>query len=52
MMCDRCDRPLAPEESVPYTIPGATGPGITITVHREPCLPPSPRPKTYSHPSR
>jgi hypothetical protein len=50
MMCDRCDKPMLPEDSVPYTIPGATGPGVTILVHREPCTPP-PRPKTYSYPS-
>lgn len=41
MMCARCDQPMKPEDSVPYTIPGATGPGVTILVHRVVCpIPP------------
>ncbi|WP_168712367.1 hypothetical protein [Streptomyces sp. A1277] len=40
MICDRCDKPMSPSESKPYDIPGATGPGITIRVHRELCTPP------------
>lgn len=49
MMYDRCDKPLAPEDAVPYTIPGATGPGVTIMVHRVVCDIPRNRP---TYPSR
>ncbi|MFG2671147.1 hypothetical protein [Streptomyces sp. NPDC048445] len=49
MICDRCDRPMTADESSAYDIPGATGPGVTITVHRELCTPP-PRRRTCPHP--
>ncbi|WP_371777120.1 hypothetical protein [Streptomyces sp. NBC_01438] len=49
MICDRCDRPMTADDSSAYDIPGATGPGVTITVHRELCTPP-PRPRTYTYP--
>lgn len=34
MMCDRCRQPMTAEESEPYEIPGATGPGITLHLHK------------------
>lgn len=37
MMCDRCQQPMTAEESKPYEIPGATGPGITLHLHKELC---------------
>lgn len=50
MMCARCDKPMAAEESVPYTIPGATGPGVTILVHRVVCNIPRTSPRSYPKP--
>lgn len=48
MMCERCDQPMTDEESKAYIIPGASGPGLTIRVHKDPC--PSPhRPRTYTY---
>ncbi|GGT70781.1 hypothetical protein GCM10010207_81260 [Streptomyces atratus] len=41
MMCDRCHQPVTREESKPYEVPGASGPGITIYVHKRPCALPS-----------
>ncbi|MFJ6460115.1 hypothetical protein ACIQM0_03480 [Streptomyces sp. NPDC091387] len=37
MICARCDQPMRPEDSESYDIPGATGPGITILVHKVLC---------------
>lgn len=48
MMCDRCQKPMTAEESEAYEMPGATGPGLTIRVHRRPCsLPVAARPTPY-----
>lgn len=47
MRCDHCDRPATPEDSEVVLIPGATGPGVTLRVHRQPCTPPPNRPRTY-----
>ncbi|MEU9090807.1 hypothetical protein ACIOEW_24885 [Streptomyces sp. NPDC087901] len=47
MRCDRCDQPMERKEAVPYTIPGATGPGVTILVHRVVCDIPRSRPRSY-----
>lgn len=48
MMCDRCHQPVTREESKPYNVPGASGPGITIYVHKRPCaVPVSAQPQTY-----
>ncbi len=47
MRCDRCDKPMKPEESEAHMIPGATGPGITVRVHRERCEIPPTRPRSY-----
>lgn len=37
MMCDRCQQPMTGEESKPYEIPGAIGPGITLHLHKGLC---------------
>ncbi len=47
MICARCGKPVTPEESVPYTVPGASGPGITIMVHRVICPIPRTTPPRY-----
>ncbi|MCX4734300.1 hypothetical protein [Streptomyces sp. NBC_01363] len=50
MMCDCCQQPMTPEESKSVDIPGATGPGITIHLHKWPCsLPAASRPRPYPH---
>lgn len=49
MTCDCCQKPMAPGESKTYDVPGATGPGVTLHVHKEPCsLPVAHRPTPYS----
>ncbi|MEW2127121.1 hypothetical protein AB0891_25715 [Streptomyces sp. NPDC007259] len=46
--CARCEELMRPEESTVYVIPGATGPGISLRIHRERCeSPESTRPRTY-----
>jgi hypothetical protein len=52
MMCDRCGEPMPDKEAKAYTIPGATGPGVTIRVHKRLCLvpPTKPRPYPYTRP--
>lgn len=48
MMCARCQRPMTAEESKLHEIPGASGPGITLRLHKELCpLPASARPLSY-----
>lgn len=48
MMCDRCQQPMTAEESEKYEVLGATGPGITLHVHKRLCeLPASARPTPY-----
>lgn len=48
MMCDRCHQSLTAEEAERYEVPGATGPGVTLHLHKEPCsLPASARPTPY-----
>ncbi|NED85044.1 hypothetical protein G3I76_33795 [Streptomyces sp. SID11233] len=44
----RCLEPACTATSGPS--PSRTGPGVTITVHRELCTSP-PRPRTYTYPS-
>lgn len=49
MICDRCDRPMAPAETETRDMPGASGAGCTLYLHEGRCpAPPSPRPRTYS----
>ncbi|MFI5771812.1 hypothetical protein ACIA74_25375 [Streptomyces sp. NPDC051658] len=44
---------MRPEESKQYEIPGATGPGTTINLHKRSCsLPASSRPAPYPHDRR
>lgn len=47
MMCARCDRPMTKAESRTYDIPGGSGAGGTVTVHKALCaLPPATRTTT------
>ena len=39
MMCDRCLEQMRDEEAEAIVVSGATGPGATIHVHRQPCRP-------------
>lgn len=50
MMCDRCDQPLTPGETETRIIPGASGAGGTVHIHRDGRCPeePTDRPRTYS----
>lgn len=48
MICASCQKPIAAEESETREIPGATGPGTTIHLHKRPCsMPVSQRPLPY-----
>lgn len=44
--CDRCDRPMTPAEAETRDMPGASGTGRTIYLHKGRC--PAPPPRTYS----
>jgi hypothetical protein len=37
MICAHCDQPIREGQGITRTIDGASGPGGTVTVHREPC---------------
>ncbi|MFD7862596.1 hypothetical protein [Streptomyces sp. NPDC059783] len=50
MICARCDEPMTDEEAVAYAVPGASGPGITIHVHRVLCDIPATTPRRYPTP--
>lgn len=53
MMCASCQQPLKAGESTPYEIDGASGPGITIHVHKWGCqLPAAHRPTPYPNERR
>ncbi|WP_185993043.1 hypothetical protein [Streptomyces sp. 130] len=47
MICARCEKPMEPDESEVYDIPGATGPGISLRMHRELCDPAPGQPHRY-----
>ncbi|MEQ4610705.1 hypothetical protein ABMX48_31830 [Streptomyces cavourensis] len=37
MMCDRCDRPIAPGQAERIPMPSASGAGTTVILHRGGC---------------
>ncbi|MFD5682215.1 hypothetical protein [Streptomyces bacillaris] len=37
MMCDRCDQPIAPGQDERVPMPGASGAGVTLVLHRGGC---------------
>lgn len=40
MMCARCDKPMKAAEARPYDIPGGSGAGGTVYVHKVLCAQP------------
>lgn len=42
-MCDRCARPMTAEQARTYDIPGGSGAGGTVTVHKVLCVKPTVR---------
>ncbi|HET9380405.1 MAG TPA: hypothetical protein VFP69_06210 [Streptomyces sp.] len=37
MLCDRCGRPARAEDCAPVTLPGASGAGAVIRIHKDGC---------------